>query len=72
MIIRKAIPHRRFSRETLGAGFAEAVAALGTGVSVILPSAKELAGLVTDLPADAGIDPASNRSISISAGRWKH
>ena len=69
MIIRKAIPHRRFSRETLGAGFAEAVAALGTGVSVILPSAKELAGLVTDLPADASIDPAIEQQIDQHLGR---
>ena len=30
--------HRRFGRQTLGAGFAKVVAALGTGVSVILPS----------------------------------
>jgi hypothetical protein len=34
----EATPHRRFGRETLGAGFVEVVAALGTGVSVILPS----------------------------------
>ena len=30
--------HRRFGRQTLGAGFAKVVAALGTSVSVILPS----------------------------------
>ena len=38
LIIRKALPHRRFGRKTLGAGFVEVVAALGAGVSVILPS----------------------------------
>jgi hypothetical protein len=34
----EATPHRRFGRKTLGAGFVEVVAALGTGVSVIFPS----------------------------------
>ena len=34
----EATPHRRFGRKTLGAGFVEVVAALGPGVSVILPS----------------------------------
>jgi len=34
----EARSHRRFGRKTLGAGFVEVVAALGTGVSVILPS----------------------------------
>jgi hypothetical protein len=34
----EATPHRRFGRKTLGAGFVEVVAALGMGVSVILPS----------------------------------
>src|SRR3984893_13059509 len=38
LIIRKAPAHRRFGRKTLGADFVEVVAALGTGVSVILPS----------------------------------
>jgi hypothetical protein len=38
LIICKASAHRRFGRKTLGAGFVEVVAALGTGVSVILPS----------------------------------
>ncbi len=38
LIIRKALPHRRFGRETLRAGFVEVVAALGAGVPVILPS----------------------------------
>ena len=33
----KARSHRRFGRKTLGGGFVEVVAALGTGVSVILP-----------------------------------
>jgi hypothetical protein len=37
-MIRKAMSHRGFGRQTLGAGFAKVVAALGTGVSVILPS----------------------------------
>jgi hypothetical protein len=36
--IRKATPHRLLGRETLGASFVEVVAALGSGVSVILPS----------------------------------
>ena len=34
----EATLHRRFGRKTLGAGFVEVVAALGTGVSVIFPS----------------------------------
>jgi hypothetical protein len=34
----EACSHRRFGRETLGAGFVDVVAVLGTGVSVILPS----------------------------------
>jgi hypothetical protein len=34
----EATPHRLFGRKTLGAGFVEVVAALGTGVSVIFPS----------------------------------
>jgi hypothetical protein len=38
LIIGKAILHRFFGRKTLSAGFVEVVAALGTGVSVILPS----------------------------------
>src|ERR1700732_3172887 len=38
LIIRKAPAHRRFGRKTLGTDFVEVVAALGTGVSVILPS----------------------------------
>jgi hypothetical protein len=38
LIIRKAIPHRLFGRKTLGAGFAEVIAALGTGRPWILPS----------------------------------
>ena len=38
LIIRKAPAHRRFGHKTLGADFVEVVAALGTGVSVILPS----------------------------------
>ena len=37
MIIRKATPHRLLGRETLGASFVEVIAALGSGVSVILP-----------------------------------
>jgi len=38
LIIRKALLHRRFGRKTFGARFAKVVAALGTGVSMILPS----------------------------------
>ena len=38
MIIQKATPHRLLGRETLGASFVEVVAALGAGLSVILPS----------------------------------
>ena len=38
LIIHKALPHRRFGRKTLGARFVDVVAALGAGVSVILPS----------------------------------
>jgi hypothetical protein len=38
LIIQKTLSHRRFGHKTLGAGFAEVIAALGTGVSVILPS----------------------------------
>jgi hypothetical protein len=34
----EATPHRLFGRKTLGAGLVEVVAALSTGVSVILPS----------------------------------
>jgi hypothetical protein len=34
----EARSHRRFGRKTLGSGFIEVIAALGTGVSVILPS----------------------------------
>ena len=34
----EATPHRRFGRKTLGAGFVDVVAALGPGVSMILPS----------------------------------
>gem|GEM_PF-5811777 len=34
----EATPHRLFGRKTLGSGFVEVVAALGTGVSVIFPS----------------------------------
>ena len=34
----EATPHRLFGRKTLGAGFVDVVAALGTGVSKILPS----------------------------------
>jgi hypothetical protein len=38
LIIRKTLSHRRFGHKTFGAGFAEVIAALGTGVSVILSS----------------------------------
>jgi hypothetical protein len=38
LIIREAIPHRLFGRETLCVGLAEIVAAFGTGFSVIFPS----------------------------------
>lgn len=38
LVIMEARSHRRFGRKTLGAGFVEVVAALGTGVPVILPS----------------------------------
>jgi hypothetical protein len=38
LIIRKALLHRCFGSKTFGARFAKIVAALGTGVSVILPS----------------------------------
>jgi hypothetical protein len=34
----EARSHRRFGRKTLGAGFVDVVAALGPGVSMILPS----------------------------------
>ena len=34
----EARSHRRFGRKTLGAGFVDVVAALGSGVPVILPS----------------------------------
>jgi hypothetical protein len=37
-VIRKAVSHRHFGRETLGEGFADVVTALGLGISVVLPS----------------------------------
>jgi hypothetical protein len=37
-VIMEARSHRLFGRKTLCSGFIEVVAALGTGVSVILPS----------------------------------
>ena len=35
----------------------------------MVADAKELAGLVTDLPADAGIDPAIEQQIDQHLGR---
>jgi len=36
---------------------------------LVVADAKELAGLVTDLPADAGIDPAIEQQIDQHVGR---
>jgi hypothetical protein len=36
---------------------------------LVVADAKELAGLVTDLPADAGIDPAIEQQIDQHLGR---
>jgi hypothetical protein len=52
LIIQEAIAYRGFGRETLGIGFVDDVAALGTGVSVIFPIVSEdhqtLSAFLTD------------------------